>query len=413
MFLLFASQSKANFLAKGSITGYIINNDLRLKHIRDFLHNVKAAEIQCLQGRFMEKIEWCRQKQLDSLKTYLRLTFCFFSSMNQMIPAITATTALAVYWGTGHQLEAQTIFPILALFDLMYQPAGKLSVSVTRQFSILPSMRRILSVLGAEEAIAQKPDPPVNTENAIELVEFEAGYPENQSEDDRAVHDLTMPFTLGPISVAIPRGKLTAVVGPVGSGKTTLLMAMFGYITPKHSTSLRRQGSIASYSQQPWIKSSTVRDNIVFMRELDKPRYRKVVRACCLEQDFTAWPAGDRTVVGEKGTTVSGGQRARISLARAIYSEADIILLDDPLAAVDAHVGSQLFKNCLGELHQTVVLGTGFPTTSRSMLTFHQSHIKHHFSPSVTSLLYWPKVGLWNQVRKKPFSAPRLATQDP
>lgn len=100
-----------------------------------------------------------------------------------------------------------------------------------------------------------------------------------------------------------------------------------------------------------------MRENIIFLSEWDEDRYINTIRSCCLEEDFASWPAGDRTVVGEKGANVSGGQRARISLARAIYCNADILLLDDPLAAVDSYVGYRLFHDCLRRLKTTVVLG--------------------------------------------------------
>lgn len=357
MIVLFASQSKANFLSKASVMGYITNNDSRVKHIRDYLYNVKAIKIQSLQDLFFRKIEDSRRKQLDSLTTYVRLMFCFFSSMNQMIPATTATTALVVYWWTGHTLTPQVIFPVLALFDLLYSPAGKLSISVTRQFSVLPSYKRITSFLLADEASTVVLQNPRAATNATEMERSTVSYPDApKTEDDN--HTLPLPFTLGPLDLDIPKGKLTMVVGSVGSGKSTLLLALAGVLTPRVPASLRRTGTVALSSQEPWIRTGSVRENIIFTRRWDEAHYRKVVRACCLEQDFASWPAGDRTVVGEKGSNVSGGQRARISLARAVYSDADILLLDDPLAAVDAHVGDKLFHQCIRALKQTVVLVT-------------------------------------------------------
>jgi len=216
MFLLFASQSKANLLAKTSVTGYITNNDVRLKHIRDFLYNVKAAKLQGLERRFMDQIEAARRTQLRFLRTYLSLSFCLFSSMNQMIPAVTAATALAFYWYTGHQLDAGTVFPALALFELMYQPAGKLSISVTRQFSVVPSLRRITSVLTAEEDRERTSHMPVNREHAIEMDNLEVIYPGLQDGAQETIASGNA-FLLGPLSVDIPQRRLTMIVGPVGN----------------------------------------------------------------------------------------------------------------------------------------------------------------------------------------------------
>lgn len=106
-------------------------------------------------------------------------------------------------------------------------------------------------------------------------------------------------------------------------------------------------GSISYASQETWLFEGTVRSNIVFIEDFDQKRYKEVVRVCGLERDFKLMPNGDLTVVGERGISLSGGQKARISLARAVYKQADIYLLDDPLSAVDSHVGKHLFQECI------------------------------------------------------------------
>jgi ABC-type multidrug transport system fused ATPase/permease subunit len=358
MFLLFVSQSKANFLARSSGLAYDIANDERLKHVRDFLYNVKAVKIQSLEGRFTRKIAECRDRQLRSLGTWLRLTFCFFASMNQMIPAITSTVAFVAYWWAGHKLTVAVVFPILALFDMMYSPAAKLSISVTRQFSVLPSYKRIMSLLTAEEHPNIPLPEPSESDHAVNFENAEFTYVSQSVEASDIIQAPTPGFVLGPLNLSIPRNKLTMIVGPIGSGKSTLLHAISGQIPPSRPGTLQvSRGSIALCEQEPWIRSASVRENIVFLSDWDEIRYQEVLKTCCLEQDLARWPAGDGTIIGEKGTNVSGGQRARISLARAVYSQADLIILDDPLAAVDAHVGARLFYDCIRQLKQTVVLG--------------------------------------------------------
>lgn len=119
-------------------------------------------------------------------------------------------------------------------------------------------------------------------------------------------------------------------------------------------------GEISYASQEPWLFAGTVRQNILFGLPMDKQRYNTVVKKCALERDFSLLPYGDKTIVGDRGVSLSGGQRARINLARAVYKQADIYLLDDPLSAVDTHVGKQLFKQCItGYLkHKAVILVT-------------------------------------------------------
>lgn len=141
-------------------------------------------------------------------------------------------------------------------------------------------------------------------------------------------------------------GKLVAVIGPVGSGKTSLLHAILKEL-PLSEGSVEINGTISYASQEPWLFAGTIRQNILFGKPMNKERYKTVVHKCALAKDYKLFPHGDRTIVGERGVALSGGQRARINLARAVYKKADIYLLDDPLSAVDTHVGKQLFESCI------------------------------------------------------------------
>lgn len=130
------------------------------------------------------------------------------------------------------------------------------------------------------------------------------------------------------------------------TGKSTLLHVIIGELDVDDGN-CTINGSISYASQETWLFEGTVRSNIVFIEEYNQKRYKDVVRVCCLERDFKLMPNGDMTVVGERGISLSGGQKARINLARAVYKEADIYLLDDPLSAVDAHVGKHIFQECV------------------------------------------------------------------
>lgn len=164
-------------------------------------------------------------------------------------------------------------------------------------------------------------------------------------------------ITLRDISCSIERGSLVAIVGAVGSGKSSFLSAILGemesiggakvFIPPKAGQSPGL--NLVSYcSQSPWVVNDTLQGNILFGRPFNKARYDKVVEACALADDLTVLPAGDQTEIGERGINLSGGQKARVSLARAMYSqETQLLLLDDPLSAVDAHVGEHLFKEAI------------------------------------------------------------------
>ena len=163
------------------------------------------------------------------------------------------------------------------------------------------------------------------------------------------------------VSFQVRAGTCTAVVGAVGAGKTSLLSAMLGFMRRQGGAVLLR-GATAYAAQVPWVFNGTVRDNILFGAPYDATRYAAVVYACALEPDFELLPAGDASEIGERGINLSGGQRARVGLARAVYSDAPILLLDDPLSAVDVHVGRHLWSACihgfLRAAHRTVVLVT-------------------------------------------------------
>ncbi|XP_005099201.2 multidrug resistance-associated protein 4 [Aplysia californica] len=152
--------------------------------------------------------------------------------------------------------------------------------------------------------------------------------------------------TLESISLSVKAGQLVAVIGPVGCGKSSLLMSILGEL-PTQKGDVRVSGRVAYVSQQPWIFSGSVRQNIVFGGVFDKSRYDKVVKVSALKRDFEIMPQGDATLIGDRGVSLSGGQRARVSLARALYMDADIYLLDDPLSAVDTAVGRHIFEKCI------------------------------------------------------------------
>jgi ATP-binding cassette, subfamily C (CFTR/MRP), member 1 len=146
----------------------------------------------------------------------------------------------------------------------------------------------------------------------------------------------------------VKKGNLTAVVGSVGCGKTSLISALLGEME-KLNGRVNVDGRIAYVSQQAWIQNATLQDNITFGKPMKKQLYDEVISACALSQDLAMLPGGDQTEIGEKGINLSGGQKQRVALARAVYSGADIYLLDDPLSAVDSHVGKHIFDNVFSE----------------------------------------------------------------
>ena len=156
---------------------------------------------------------------------------------------------------------------------------------------------------------------------------------------------------------------LTIITGPVGSGKSTLLSTIAGEI-PDTSGTVSSKGTLVYVPQIAWIFSGTVRENILFGERFDESKYTRIIEACALAQDIHQFPNGDQTIVGERGEVMSGGQRARVSLARAVYADADIYLLDDPLCAVDFKVGQHIFEKCI----------KGLLGQKTRVITSHQEH---------------------------------------
>ena len=152
--------------------------------------------------------------------------------------------------------------------------------------------------------------------------------------------------SLQDIDFTVEKGGLTVITGPVGSGKSTLLLAIAGEV-PDQNWAITFKGTVVYVPQIAWVFSGTIRENILFGEQYEESKYTRVIEACALNQDIKKFPDCDQTIVGERGVVLSGGQRARVSLARAVYAEADLYLLDDPLTAVDFKVANHIFRECI------------------------------------------------------------------
>ncbi len=173
-------------------------------------------------------------------------------------------------------------------------------------------------------------------------------------------------YLLENVSLQAKKNTLTVITGPVGSGKSTLLASVVGEVVVSRGKIIC-PGNIAYFPQTTWIFSGTLRDNILFGKSYDEDKYSNVIHACALKEDMERFSTGDQTFVGERGVVLSGGQRARVSLARAVYADADVYLLDDPLSAVDLKIADHIFNHCIRQLLQDKI---------RVMVTYTESHMK-------------------------------------
>lgn len=179
--------------------------------------------------------------------------------------------------------------------------------------------------------------------------------------------DEKKPKTLDGIRLNVKPGQLCAIIGQVGAGKSSILHLLLGEM-PIERGSIELNGTTSYGSQEPWLFPGTIRSNILFGQEFERKLYNEVISHCALMTDFLQLPDGDKTIVGERGAALSGGQKARISLARSVYKRASIYLLDDPLSAVDAHVGRHLFDEVIGPQSYLAKMG------KTRLLVTHQVH---------------------------------------
>ncbi|KAF9352690.1 Multidrug resistance-associated protein 1 [Mortierella sp. AD094] len=344
--------------------------DQRVNMTTDILASMKIIKLYGWSAAFMTRILAVRQKELEALRKMgiiqAFMSIIFISS--SLLISLVTFSAYALWGGpnfTPGQLTPQTVFVSMTLFAMLKGPIASLSDATTSTIGVLVATKRIQNFLLKEEVndkdilrFDSLPRDPLEPVISIKDATFSWTGPIEEkprivderstllSEQDN-ISQLTILPTLQSINLAIGRGSLTAVVGRVGQGKSSLLSAMISDMY-KIQGKVQVSGKVAYVPQQAWIINKTLRDNIVFGKEYNEARYKRVVFACGLEPDLAMLPAGDMTEIGERGINLSGGQKQRVSLARAAYSDADIYLLDDPLSAVDAHVDRHLWNNLLG-----------------------------------------------------------------
>ncbi|GIX88296.1 multidrug resistance-associated protein 1 [Caerostris darwini] len=317
--------------------------DERVKLVNEVLSGIKVLKLYAWEEAFKDKINQIREKEVKNLKF-----IAYLNSLSMMIwncsPFIVAlvTFATYVFIDENNHLDASTAFVSLSLFNIMRFPLTMLPHLITTMVMVSVSVKRINKYMNGEELERYIT---YDTSNVLALSvrngEFTWDHPQEDNKEKAAKSTLTN------INLIVPRNSLIAIVGQVGSGKSSLFSAILGEMT-KLSGSVTLSGRIAYASQQPWIQNTTLKNNILFSKAFSKKNYDDVIEACGLKPDLEILPGGDQTEIGEKGINLSGGQKQRVSLARAVYSSSDIFLLDDPLSAVDSHVGKHIFDKVIG-----------------------------------------------------------------
>ena len=356
--------------------------DQRVTLTQEILQAVRFVKFFGWETSFLERIAAIRSKEIRSIQILLAIRNGI-NAVSMSMPIFASMLTFITYSLTDNDLDPALIFSSLALFNALRLPLNLLPLVISQVVDALSSVRRIQEFLLAEdihEDILYLPD----AEDAIVIKnasftweqtpsrEGEEGHGQSKTtpgarekehsqngvssggkdgkvlDDSDASSTFTekIPFSIQDINLAIGRNELVAIIGSVGSGKSSLLAAMAGDMR-RTSGEIVVGASRAFCPQYAWIQNASVRDNITFGKPFDRERYDRVVDACALRQDFDMLPDGDRTEIGERGITLSGGQKQRLNIARAVYFDSDIVLMDDPLSAVDAHVGRHIMDNAI------------------------------------------------------------------
>ncbi|KAF2894430.1 hypothetical protein ILUMI_11737 [Ignelater luminosus] len=336
-----------------------LRTDERVRLMNEIISGIQVIKMYTWEKPFAKLVSLARRFEIKSIRatSYIRgivLSFIMFTTRISIFVTILA------YVLFDNKIDAKQVFVLTAFYNILRQsmtvffPQGvaqiaEANVSIKRLNKFLLYDETQLAIeLKAAEKLTGKP-----AMNGINDKSEKNNVHSQNSEHSVVIQNGTAKWTgsssdntLTNMNLKVKRGGLVAVIGPVGSGKTSLLHVILKEL-PLIMGSLNIDGEVSYASQEPWLFPGTVRQNILFGQNLDKQRYRLVTKKCALERDFQLLPYADKTIVGERGVSLSGGQRARINLARAVYKEADIYLLDDPLSAVDTHVGKQLFQDCI------------------------------------------------------------------
>uniref|UniRef100_A0A8D0HCQ5 Canalicular multispecific organic anion transporter 1 n=1 Tax=Sphenodon punctatus TaxID=8508 RepID=A0A8D0HCQ5_SPHPU len=303
------------------------NKDERMKIMNEILSGIKILKFFAWEPSFEQRVGQIRARELKGLLhfAYLQSVSIFAFSCAPFLVSV-ASFAVYVLVDETHMLDAQKAFTAISLFNVLRFPLAMLPMVISSMVQTSVSVERLEHYLAGED---------------LDTSAIRRSQGDPQSGDWRADPGSQRATSLG------SRHR-------DGEGGPVLIAWMCPPLPP--------QGSVAYVPQQAWIQNATLKDNILFGSVLEETRYHQVLEACALLPDLQLLPGGDLTEIGEKGINLSGGQKQRVSLARAVYSDADIYLLDDPLSAVDAHVGRHLFEKVLGPdgllQHKTRVLVT-------------------------------------------------------
>lgn len=319
--------------------------DSRMKATTELLNNMRVIKFQAWEDHFNKKIKDSRDSEFHWLCKFM------YAVTNNIVilfstPVIITTLAFGASILLGTPLNAATIFTVTSVIKILQEPINSFPQALISLSQAIISLGRVDKYLQSKELV----------EGVVERQEGCGGSIAVEVIDGVFGWDDEGDVVLDNVNLNIKKGELAAIVGTVGSGKSSLLSSILGEMH-KISGQVRVCGTTAYVAQTAWIQNGTIQENILFGLPLNTQKYREVIRVCSLEKDLEMMEFGDQTEIGERGINLSGGQKQRVQLARAVYQDCDVYLLDDVFSAVDAHTGSELFKECVrGALKDKTIL---------------------------------------------------------
>ena len=322
------------------------NKDKRMKITSSVLHKLKVLKLYVWEDEFFNRVEKEREQEIKSMKKIQNITL-LSRFVHSSIPLFLSVASIGIFTLIRGKMVLENLLASIEIFDTMSASLYRLPIFITTLLNCLISLNRLEKFLNTKNfKKTSKEDEGLKMKNIdIKLNNCSFGIFNSELKKYKIL--------LSDLDLEIKKGELVAVLGETGSGKTCLINAILNYLDFIPKSKNKKEiynvvnGAISYASQNPWILNGTVRDNIIFYNELDIERYKKVLQICQLISELSQLPGGEMTEISSNGQNISGGQKARISLARAIYKDADIYLFDDPISSVDPINSERIFKNVL------------------------------------------------------------------
>ena len=334
-FIIIAYVQKVYLSSKKAM---LYKKDTRMRLTTHTFHILKILKLFGWEDKFISNIKEKRNNELYYMRSVFICT-AIRSFINSIIPFLITISSYIFQMLLGNAMKISQFLSVLTLMKEISVPVKDIPEFITNLLATMVSMERIQNFLKTKDCVKHgNTNNQILSNSAIKIVNTDFGIiNENDSQ-----------ILLKNLNLDIPKGKLVSVIGETGCGKTCLINAILGNLEIVSNTGdFNINGTISYANQDPWIMNGTIRDNIIYYSPFDSERYNKVLKACQLDTDIDNLKHGDMTEIGSNGTNISGGQRARISMARAIYKDVDIYLFDDPISCVDTYVSMQIFKDAI------------------------------------------------------------------